>query len=209
MIIVTLGLSSTTKYPEEEINCLSIWFFLIKKHFLKGPSANTLLQFSMPMLGWYAHSLTSSMIGALCTLVGWNRVPRQTITVKKKGLRQLLKPTRANRQHWNVLKLHDYYKMRFNEEVLDIKEKTAMSLRNGLQKLVKKQRPDCHLHFLLDNCHVIPTHFRQSMFQTNCTVIHGFCYSIHMGPLSPIPAFDGSSQPQANFKRFPWCFKIQ
>lgn len=148
------------------------------------------------------------MTGTLCILIGWGRVPRP-IAVKKKRSPQLLKPTRAHLQHWNVLKLHDYYKMRFIEEALDIKENTTMSPRSSLQKLVKKHRPDCHLHFLLDNCHVVTTHFRQSMFQTICTVFHGSCYSIHLGPLSPIPAFNGSSQPQANFKNFPWCFKTR
>ena len=59
-----------------------------------------------------------------------------------------------------ILKLRGYCKMEVTKKANDVKEKTPVSKRDSLQEFLKKQRPSCHLHFLLDSCHEVLIHFR-------------------------------------------------
>lgn len=122
MTVVTQGLSSTSdhilrnKYPEEEINCLSIWFSLINEEtFPKEPFRKHPLAVLIAQVGWCVHSSKVPITGALCTLMVEARVPGP-IPVRKEASLWPLEPTRAHLRRWDNPQLHGYHRKEVSEE---------------------------------------------------------------------------------------------
>ena len=80
-------------------------------------------------------------------------------------------------------------KRRWTKEANDVKEKTPVFTREP-SRIPKetKTKQNCHLHVLLDSYEVlIYTSQHICVFQTDCPVLPGSCYSFHWDYLFPNP----------------------
>lgn len=150
---------TTSKYLEEEINSPLVISCKWRSFSYRTPQQTPPCSSHCPV-EWCVNSVTMPITGAWGTLIGWG-LGSWTSHCQEGGIAMVAKPTSAHLQHWYSSNCIATKKCRWSEESgLMVKKKTTMSVRDSLQMFLKKQRPSCHVHFLLDHCHEVLTHFK-------------------------------------------------